>query len=55
MGLDNCPYEEHDTGRGNEKSFGGEKMADFVHREPDGWQAADPEEEEADKLPGVRP
>ena len=55
MCLGNCPYEEHNTGRGNQKSFGREKMADLVHREPDGWQAAGPEKEEADKVPGVRP
>ena len=50
MSLDDRPDEKGDTGRGNEKSFGGEKMANFVDGEPDGWQAAGPEEEEADGI-----
>ncbi len=29
-------------------------MADLMHREPDCWQAAGPEEEEADKVPCSR-
>lgn len=51
MSLDDRPDEEGNTGWGNEVSFGGEKMADLMHGEPNGWQAADPEEEEADKVP----
>ena len=54
MGLDKCPYEEGNTGRGHKECFGGEKMADLVHGEPDGWQAAGPEEEEANKISCVR-
>lgn len=53
VSLDDRPDEEGNTGRGHEKSFGGKKMADLVHGEPDGWQAAGPEEEEADKVPCI--
>lgn len=54
MGLDNCPYEEYETGRRHKKGFNGKKMADLVHRKPDGRQAARPEEKEAEQVPGVR-
>ena len=54
MSLDDRPDEEGDTGWGHKISFGGEKMADLVHREPDGWQAAGPEQEEADIVPRFR-
>ena len=51
MSLDNSPDEKGNTGRGNEISLGGEEMADLVHGKPDGWQAAEPEEEKADVVP----
>lgn len=54
MSLDDRPDEEGNTCWGDEKSFGGEEMADLVHREPNGWQAAGPEEKEADIVPCVR-
>lgn len=54
MSLDNCPDEEGDTSRGHEVRFDGEQMADFVHRKPDSWQAAGPEEEKAEKVPRNR-
>ena len=53
MGLDDRPNEKGDAGWGHEVSFEGEEMADLVHGEPDGWQAAGPEEEEADKIPCI--
>ena len=52
MSLDDRPDEEGNTGWGHEVSFGGKKMTDLVHGEPDGWQATSPEEEEANKVPG---
>lgn len=54
VSLDDRPYEEGNTSWGHEVSFGGEKMADLVHGEPNCWQAARPEEEEADKVHCVR-
>ena len=54
MSPDDGPDEEGNTGWGHEVSFGGKKMADLVHGEPDGRQAAGPEEEEADIVPGDR-
>ena len=51
MGPDDRPDEKGNTGWGHEVSFGGEEMADLVHGEPDGWQAAGPEEKEADIVP----
>lgn len=48
MSLDDRPDEKGNTGWRYEESFGCEKMADLVHRKPDGWQTADPEQKEAD-------
>ena len=53
MGPDNSPDEESDTGGRDEKGFGGEEMADLVHREPDCRQAAYPEKEEANEVPCI--
>ena len=53
MSLDDRPDEKGNASRGYEEGFNGEEMADLVDREPDGWQAAGPEEEEADEVPCV--
>lgn len=45
-----CPDEECDGRDGDEVGLDGEKMADLVNREPESWQADQPEEEEADPV-----
>lgn len=47
------PNEESDTGRRDEISLEREKMTDFVHGEPDGWQTAKPEDEETGEVHSI--
>jgi hypothetical protein len=46
----NCPSEERNTGNWNEICLDREEMSDLMDRKPDGWQRADPEEKEANKV-----
>ena len=50
---DNGPDEEREACHGDEVGFDREQVADLMYREPDRWQTAKPEEEEADKVHGV--
>ncbi len=50
MRSDNRPDEKSDTGRRDKVRFDREEMANLMHREPDCWQATNPEEKEADKV-----
>ena len=52
--FDNCPDEVGHASHGNKKSFNCEEMTDLVDREPYGGQAAEPEQEETDKIFGIR-
>ena len=55
VGSDDGPNEECYSCHGNEEGFDREQMADLMDWEPDGWQTAKPEEEEADKVHGICP
>lgn len=49
------PGKEGDSGDGCKIRFRGEQMSDLMDREPNGRETEKPEEEEAEKVLGVRP
>lgn len=53
MSSDDRPDEKSNPSRRDKVGFDSEEMANLMHRKPDRWQAAYPEEEEADKAHSV--
>ncbi len=49
----NRPSEEGDTSNWNEICLDREEMSDLMDWKPNGWQRADPEKEEANKVTSV--
>lgn len=55
VGSDDGPDEEGEAGSRDEVRFHGEKVADLVHREPDGREGEEPEEKEGEVVASVGP
>lgn len=52
FGFDDGPDKKREAADGHEDCFDGEEMTDLMHGEPDGGEAAEPEEEETEEIPG---
>jgi hypothetical protein len=48
--TDKGPDHESDTANGDEVRFDGEEVADLVDGKPDGWEGAEPKDEERDPV-----